>query len=402
MKTEILIVGAGPVGLLLANLLGKRGVNTIIIDKKPEISTRSKAIGITPPSLKILDSLGMARDFIENGLKISDVRIHGSKSILGSVSFDHIPSQYPFVLSLPQEKTELMLLNHLKSFSSVRLIMNCELKKLENTETSLWAEGIIKNNHGDESIKISANYLCACDGYKSDVRKFTGIPLKSIKYRDSFLMGDFIDTTGWGKEAHLFFTSSGSVESFPMPGNKRRWIIQTDFYHKTPQPGYLEAEIKKRSRHELSPKDKLSQSPFNVYKHVLPRFFKGRVLFLGDAAHTISPIGGQGMNTGIADAELADALLGQMLTKGHSPSLMEVYEKCRKKAVKAAARRAWLSMRVGTVRGPFFSAVRNILLAITLKTGMGKYFSRFYAMLTIPFKGKEEVSQKFRIFFQQQ
>ena len=382
MRTTCLIVGAGPVGLLLGNLLGKQGVDTVIVDKKAGPSSHSRAIGITPPSLEILSTLGLDSAFIAEGVSITSAFVHGPKNLLGSLAFNGIPSAYRFILSFPQKRTEELLIECLDEYPPVELLWKHECVGYTATNTSVTAR-LVYREDGSET-EIEADYLCACDGFRSTIRSAAGLPFPGRTWGDTFLMGDYLDDSGLGGEAHLFFTPDGSVESFPLPGNARRWVIQTEGLVEEPEPGFLEERVLHRAGYRLDPEDQSWQSSFRINSFILRRFVAGRVIFAGDAAHTIPPIGGQGMNTGLADAELLSAALTLLSDGTGSRRLLNEYERRRRKAARAAARRSILSMKTGTVRGRIGSALRNGALRVLLASGLRNILARHYAMLSIP------------------
>jgi 2-polyprenyl-6-methoxyphenol hydroxylase-like FAD-dependent oxidoreductase len=204
-------------------------------------------------------------------------------------------------------------------------------------------------------------------------------------------MGDFIDKSEFKNEAHLFFTNKGPVESFPLPGGKRRWIVTTDKFMEKPKTGYLQKEVAKRCGIDISKHKNLNQSPFGVQHFLSSKYYNNSIIFCGDACHVMSPIGGQGMNTGFADAELCAEMLDKILNKNiNHETFFAKYEKYRKKAAITATRRAWISMRIGTIKGKILSILRNILikiLIVTLKNNIPPYFS----MLTIPYSTLDKV-----------
>lgn len=397
MKYDIIIIGAGPVGLLLGNLLGLFKLKTLIIEKELKIRSDSKAIGITPPSLQLLKKIGLDKLFIKKGVKVQDVIIHGTKKVIGRVNFNKIRSKYPFILSIPQVETETILENNLKKYKSVELRRECEFHDMEIRDDILVVR--VKNLHYKEFEVHKSKFLVACDGIKSDVRKFLKIPFIGNRYKYTFFMGDFIDKSGFNDEAHLFFTKKGPVESFPLPGGKRRWIVETKVLLKNPQKNFLEDEVEKKAGINLKDSKKISESPFGVQHYLNKTYFKHKILFCGDSAHVMSPIGGQGMNTGFADAEFCANILKNILTKnGDSLILFKKYQKYRKKAAKVATGRAYSSMRIGTMKGFILSGIRNFFIYILLpffKNSVPYYFS----MLTIPFGTFDMVKEKEEIFF---
>ncbi len=396
---DVTIIGAGPIGLLLGNILGSKGINTLILDKKGGIDSRSRAIGITPPSLKIINSVDLKDEFINRGVRIDDVKIHGkNQSNLGGINFKNIDSSTPFILSLPQQDTEEILLESLKRYPSVEIMFNTEVTSLsqisKHEPQSIDPPIINQENMGHvitahwenwQELNITSKIVCGCDGFRSTIREQCGLIPKGKKYKKTFLMGDFVDKTGWGEQARLFFTPIGSVESFPMPEGKRRWVIQTKEFMKEPKGEFLVDRINERAKMDLTIDDNISVSPFSVYRYLLPRFYDNGIIFLGDAAHTISPIGGQGMNSGFGDAEFAAMVVERTLEKGWNPKLLNLYSNCRKKAAEAAADRAQLSMGIGTIGGEVASAWRNFWLKLALSSPIRNVLPKHYAMLTIPF-----------------
>ena len=397
MEYDIIIVGAGPVGLLLGNLLGSFNIKTFIIEKEKNRRLDSKAIGITPPSLQILKKLKLDNLFIKKGVKVKDVIVHGTKNIIGRITFDKIQSKYPFILSIPQVETETILENNLKKYNSVEIKRELEFHDMEIRDDILVIRA--KNLYYKEFEVHKSRFLVACDGNKSDVRNFLKIPFTGGRYKYTFFMGDFIDNSGFNDEAHLFFTKYGPVESFPLPGGKRRWIVETKGLLKNPAESFLENQVEKKAGINLKESKKISQSPFGVQHYINKTYFKNRILFCGDSAHVMSPIGGQGMNTGFADAEFCANVLNNILTKNGDPFILfRKYQHYRKKAAKIATKRAYSSMRIGAMKGIVLSGIRNFLIFVLLpffKNSIPYYFS----MLTIPYSTFDKVKEKGRLDF---
>ena len=225
--SEVLIVGAGPTGLLLANQLGSRGIACVVAELADEPPQASMAIGIMPPSLEILREIGLDQTFVRHGLRVTRGHVHEEGQLLGHLSFDHIPSRYPFVLSLPQRKTIQLLEDSLPRWPQVQIRRGMELVDYRQEEDRV----VAAFDTFAGRTEIAARYLVGCDGHRSTVRTLAKIPVNTHRYRPRFAMADYLDKTGMDGEAHLFFSSQGSVESFPMPGNLRRWIVLTTADH---------------------------------------------------------------------------------------------------------------------------------------------------------------------------
>src|SRR5581483_4231926 len=149
----------------------------------------------------------------------------GGGSILGRTVFDALPSAYPFILSLPQDKGEKILENSLKKHHSVNLLRNRQVVGLQTGSDLVQVRVLDLKKKTKQGF--TAAFLCACDGKNSAIREQLDIPFTGGTYRQAFLMADYHDETSFGSDAHLFFTSQGPVESFPLPGRKRRWIVDT-------------------------------------------------------------------------------------------------------------------------------------------------------------------------------
>jgi 2-polyprenyl-6-methoxyphenol hydroxylase-like FAD-dependent oxidoreductase len=383
---SVIIIGAGPVGLLLANLLGRLKIDTLVLEKDTSPSRDSRAIGIMPPSLSILHTLGLDSAFMQKGVWISNAFVHGSKKLLGLVRFTALPSEYAGVLSLPQYETQALLGANLKKYSGVRLLRGKTFSRLEAGSDRVTVA--VRDRASGHMEYYSCAFLCACDGRYSAVRRHLKIPFYGRRYNDTFLMGDFRDATGFGRDAHLFFTTRGAVESFPLPRGQRRWIVQTERLEKDAAKDFIGNAVLKRTGIDISSSPARGQSAFSVehfriksYSHLQ------RVFFCGDSAHTMSPVGGQGMNTGFADARLLSDLLDNLVNGGgQNGRLISLYHRYRKKAAGHAARRAWLSMRIGTLRGRPLSALRSMLIVLFIKL-FKKRIPPYFAMLTIPNRG---------------
>lgn len=375
MKHDVIIIGAGPVGLLLAVLLGRRGLKVLILEKRTSLPEQSQAIGITPPSLEILDLAGVARSFIQRGVRIHDCHVHGRIGRLGRVSFSDIAGAYRFILSLPQRQTMQILEQALQEVPGVTLIRGVEIVAVTQLEDSV----IVRARDMDHDFK--AAYVVACDGWRSSVREMLGIRTRRRDYGCHFVMGDFIDHTSMGHEAHVYFTPGGAVESFPLPEGRRRWIVQTDDLKE------LIPQTRQRAGWLLQEADQLNESAFAPLRIDCKRMRVGRVLLCGDAAHVMSPIGGQGMNTGFADAEFAAEALHGILRYGEDAERwLRDYERCRQKSARAAARRAEWGMGLGVWRGMKRSLVRDFLFRHVLLHGpLSSHVPSWFAMQSLPY-----------------
>ena len=382
MKNEVVIIGAGPVGLLLANLLGAAGIKTVLIEKRSGPVTDGRAIGLTPPSLIVLRGLSLDGEFITRGVKVEKAFIHGRREISGRTDFTALPGPYPFILSIPQTDTESILEANLEKFPVVSFHPDREFHSLISEDDQIVVE---TTGDGPGPTSFAARFLCACDGRNSAVRDFLGLSYRGVSYPDAFLMGDFEGDAGLGTEAHLFFTETGAVESFPLPGTRRRWIVQTAGFMDTSAPGFIARVVRERTGLVLPSVVPLFSSPYQPERFMIGTYhWRGRVFFCGDSAHVMSPVGGQGMNTGFADARLCARALSRIIRhEGDAARYGRVYDRFRRRAATVAARRAWACMRVGTIRGPVGARLRDLFIRV-LSRLLRRKIPPFFAMLTIP------------------
>jgi 2-polyprenyl-6-methoxyphenol hydroxylase-like FAD-dependent oxidoreductase len=291
-RWPVLIVGAGPVGMLLALLLAGRKIHSLLIEKRPGSLEWSKAIGITPPSLAILAKAGIDRTFITHGVKVTEAVVHDGCGIAGEVRFDRLASAYPFILTLPQSKTLEILAHALEASPYVEVRRSVELVTVSQTGGAVEV-GLQATGGGDEKT-IQAEWLIGCDGSKSTVRNLLSIGSSRKAYPTRFVMADFGENTRWDRQAHLFFTRQGSLESFPLSAGKRRWVASIT---KTAEGRTLEQFLVDQTAliSGVQLKDPRDSPLFEFQPERLDvsRLYCGRVILAGDAAHVMSPIGWQ-------------------------------------------------------------------------------------------------------------
>lgn len=392
-QPHVIVIGAGPVGLLLANLLGLRGAAVTVLEKNPALAgTTSRAIGITPPSLEILEGAGLVDHFLSEGLQIGAAHVMYTPGghTLGSLTFDRIHDRYPFILSIPQHRTRTILEEGTRRFPSVTVRYEHRAEEYhERPDKGRTDEGRFDANSPTVTVRCtdgstwSGDYCVAADGAHGETSARAGITHNRGSYRHRFFMADFRDHTDLGSAAYLWFTRHGAVESFPLPSGVRRWIVQLDRQAPGESNGTapdLEGIVRQRAGYDLDRGERLWESGFQPSWSEAETFHRGKLYLAGDAAHTMSPIGGQGMNVGFGDA----ALLAELFTGDHHDADSAVhsrYHRVRRRAARSATRRAAAGMTLGTMRGYPASAVRNVLVRIALLRIFRPWIARHFAML---------------------
>lgn len=373
--TDIIIAGGGPVGLYLAGRLIQLGISCKVLEKRTEIDQHSKSLGIHPVSLELFEKAGIVDSFLEEGLKIKKGIAFWNSEKLGEISFETCPPPFNYILALPQWKTETILEEWVQGLDENVLVRGAEVGQINQTEDSV--EIFFDQNGSQDSLK--SRFLIGCDGKNSIVRRSLDIKFLGEAYPDCYIMGDFEDNTNFGSEAAVYLHGEGLIESFPLPNNQRRWVVKTDNYINEPSPAQLKSLIKQRIHYNLDGTENFMISSFGVQQYSAETYHQGNVLLAGDAAHVVSPIGGQGMNLGWLDSEDVVSVISDSLKNpSNRKNFFQEYSNSRRKIARQVAKRAEMNMLLG--RKETSNLLYKSILKVALNSRMNQLFAKVFTM----------------------
>lgn len=372
-QPDVLIVGAGPVGLVAAIDLARRGVAIRIIDKMPEPTDESRAVVLHARSLELLDQLGVLDEIAATGVRTTGAQMHASGAVLGRVDFDTIDSPFNYSITIPQTDTERILRDRLAALG-VEIERGVTYTGLEQDETGVSAT----LTHPDGSTEVArVAWLVGTDGAKGAVRHSLGLKLEGVFKGEKFLMGDVDADYAHEKESfHIFFSPGDAVGMlFPMAGKRVRVICQIPAdtpETREPTLEWLQQTVTEREM-DVTLESSRWLTIFEIHHAQVPRYRTGRAFLAGDAAHVHSPAGGLGMNTGIQDAfnltwKLAAAVRGEA-----SEALLDSYHAERHPVAADVIKFTTALTKAGTLESPFAREARNLLMKAALRMPLARH-----------------------------
>jgi 2-polyprenyl-6-methoxyphenol hydroxylase-like FAD-dependent oxidoreductase len=366
------------VGTFLAALLAQRGVDVAVWERRTTPAVLARAIGVHPPSLEAFVRIGVAEAVVESAIRIRRGIARSGSRTLGSVFFDRVSGRFPFIASLPQGETERIITERLEELAPGAVRRGVELVGVDDIDPGcVRAQG--RSAAGD--VFEVARYVIGADGARSAVRRLLKISAPLKAYDDSFAMGDFRDETGDGDDAIVYLESDGVVESFPLPGGRRRFVVRTSTPLVRPGAQQVADLILKRTGVEVDAETNTMLSAFATRRRLADHLVHGRVVLIGDAAHEISPIGGQGMNLGWLDAAELAPLLATAVGRDRVPSVSLVeFERHRLEAARRAARQAEANMALGRPMRGVRLLARDASFGLALASPVSRVLARKYAM----------------------
>ncbi|HTD99368.1 MAG TPA: FAD-dependent monooxygenase [Mucilaginibacter sp.] len=365
-KTSVLIVGAGPSGLMMAAQLLRNGIQPLIIDNKEGPTNESKALAVQARTLEIYRQLGIVDKVIPNGKQSKGVIFNQDGRQKASLSLNHVgdgKTPFPYILLYQQSKNERSLLDYL-TLNCCPVYWNTTLTSLNQKTGSV--EVVIKNNDGEYNLEC--DWVVGADGAHSVVRKQSHIPFSGDTYPHYFYLADVtLDTTFLnGEYIQLYLGKSGFAGFFPLPEEDRYRVIgglpvefgeREDIQLEELLPflsGVTNATIKVVENHWFT--------TYKLHHRMAEKFRDQRCFLVGDAAHIHSPVGGQGMNTGLQDAynlawKLASVINGQV-----KPTILDSYANERMPVAKTLLKTTDGAFNLVTSTNWFFGILKKWIL----------------------------------------
>ncbi|HEX3783076.1 MAG TPA: FAD-dependent monooxygenase [Pseudonocardiaceae bacterium] len=353
-STQVLIAGAGPTGLMLACELRIAGIDVRVLDRAEGRSGESRAGGMHPRSMEILDQRGMLAPFLAQGRPIQAGHFSGIP-----LDFSQFDTRYPYTLGILQTRVEQLLEAHLVE-------LGCEVRwSAEITDLDQDDTGVTVTVDGDHQVR--AQYLIGCDGGRGAVRKLAGIGFPGTPATMTSLLGD-VELAD--PPADAVFQQRGELGNFSVFAFEPGWYRVTvqEFDHVLDRQAQITFDDLRAAMIRIAGTDFGMHDPrwishFGDAARLADHYRTGRVLLAGDAAHIHFPAGGQGMNTGMQDAVNLGWKLGLVVTGNAPEILLDSYETERRPVADRVLRNTRAQTALGRP-GPHFDALRETVATL--------------------------------------
>lgn len=382
VSMDVLVIGAGPVGLTMAAELARRSVKVRIIDKSLTPTTLSKALAVHARTLEVFEQMGLAETFLSRGLRVQGMTAWmGDTNRTAHIGFQDLDSPYPFILDIPQNQTETILIEHLSKLQ-LQVERGTELVSLQQTNETVTVE--LRDANGQTEF-VAVPWVIGCDGAHSTVRHQLGVPFEGTQYPDSFLLGDVrVDWSLPEDQMHVFVTEGGLLAAFPY-GNQRYRLMANATVTRDPNSktaptqaseatlAELQQFVRDRSPVETQISDPIWISWFHSHLRHVTQTRVDRVFLVGDSAHIHSPAGGQGMNTGIQDAYNLAWKLALVVSGNATDKLLDSYQEERMAVAESVLKLSDGLLSTVTANRPIVKLLRDHLAPVLLNTRMVRH-----------------------------
>lgn len=360
-QTEVLVVGAGPVGLFAALELHQSGVEVTVIERDSRTAARSYACALHPHTLSRLKTLGLLEDVLKLGRRVDKVAFYDGNSRQGELNLAALPSEFPFLLVLPQSAFESVLATKLRQTGVALHWSHRFVEAMEEThEVVSTVEELAGTSTGyivphwettvKERMALRSQFLLGTDGFHSTVRQSLHIDNQTLGEPEVFAAFEFETDDPVADEVRVVLDDSTTNVLWPLPDRKYRWtfqLLRSEFPESFPEKErravrLLQPEMDERIRQYVQTvagrrapwfsaaiKDVTWCSEVRFQRRMASSFGHGRCWLAGDAAHQTGPVGVQSMNAGFAEVEMLAQLISRIQKQKASLEIMGTYEKAQ-------------------------------------------------------------------------
>jgi 2-polyprenyl-6-methoxyphenol hydroxylase-like FAD-dependent oxidoreductase len=387
-QTDVLIVGAGPVGLTLAASLTQLGVDHVFIERADSVQPGAKAAFVQPRTLEYLDLVGDADRLVAAGIRGHHISVYDGARALLRGSYENLHTPFPMMLLISQQTTEEHLNRRLTELGGM-----VHRRHKFITFSPDFPGVTVAVAAPDGSVRaVYARYLIGADGVHSRVRSTAGIGFPGSAREQLFALADVRLEPGSVpaplEDTAFFFSSEGMLLTSPLADGQHRVVASVPPGSKAPSAEETETLLATRGPREGWPKvvEVITASTYHVQERVAERLSDGPVFLLGDAAHTHSPAGGQGMNTGIQDAGNLAWKLHAVLTGLAPEGLLDTYHGERHPVASGLVAFTSQITNVATMRDPELCQRRNDIIAAAAEApGITDWLARRLSQLDVSY-----------------
>ncbi|MRH92357.1 oxygenase [Nocardia sp. SYP-A9097] len=369
--TQVVIVGAGPVGLMLACELARRDVPHLVVERRSQLSTQPKALALWNGAIEAMLRAGVDRREFGEGIALRGGSYWSRGRQIATIDFAGLRETGTLgPIVLPQPEVERILLNRYRDLGG-EVHWDSSVTHIDATGDT----ATVSTTCAAGELDISCRWVVGADGSRSTVRTHAGIAFDGDSYPEDFVLADAVlAEPGLDAEVQYHLGPQGTLVVVPLPHGMHRVFLcrpdQPDRDSETPRIETINETLAHWGLDRFRIAEAEWTSQFRVHRRVAADYIRGRAVLVGDAAHVHSPAGGQGLNTGIQDAANLGWKLALALAGGDEKFLLDSYRTERRPIAEQVAKLTDLQVRAWMMRAPVAIGARDLLLRAASRTGL--------------------------------